>query len=522
MHANAAGGFDMLIDGVLRTQVATFNLTAMGSSTRICWVSERLGADVVLGTSDTCLNANVGHGAQRVLIVTNPDSAMAQGDLTIPNPPIIFASAPSSVVFDATASQATLSQMSHPMEIGSFILQNLDAVCTPVVEGRQAWMRHDGVYYLHDARALLVENTLENPAETASAAGPLWTSTCPTAPKTFLNKDTCVRRPECSHAASVDTITLDEATIRSFVTSGTYLFKITGFDVLSTPSPCAHRVGHPTNYMNGVFSRWWRTSGACASDTALDADTLAAIVHELLQTRDCYETVTKSPHNHDHTCYESTNPHVKDISIPRDAPCSDDSHGASITVDGACWTHVHRSEGNVMDLTMSEMYEPRGTGHTGTRTGIETTCASAAAVGNITVDVRAFNPESNRGNYNWLSPGTTTYWEYLFAALGEQKAPMTTHTGSFGNTEGRWQSQLGQVGRYGDTISFADLPSYLQTPTTIALLGATGTQAYDGSEACGSPGEVASDPDLGHVFGLYATVGVGACLTSWNPRPVQN
>jgi hypothetical protein len=59
------------------------------------------------------------------------------------------------------------------------------------------------------------------------------------------------------------------------------------------------------------------------------------------------------------------------------------------------------------------------------------------------------------------------------------------------------------VGRLGDTVNFADLPAELQTPGMAAFVGAVGSPEYDGTEACGSPGEVASAPALGNIFPLY-------------------
>ena len=60
------------------------------------------------------------------------------------------------------------------------------------------------------------------------------------------------------------------------------------------------------------------------------------------------------------------------------------------------------------------------------------------------------------------------------------------------------------IGRLGDTVNFADLPAELQTPEMAAFVGAVGTPEYDGTEACGSPGEVASAPVLGNIFPLYS------------------
>ena len=51
------------------------------------------------------------------------------------------------------------------------------------------------------------------------------------------------------------------------------------------------------------------------------------------------------------------------------------------------------------------------------------------------------------------------------------------------------------LGRLGDEISFTSLPRDLQTAELAAMVGATvvGGGDWDGSEACGSPGEVLAD-----------------------------
>jgi hypothetical protein len=51
------------------------------------------------------------------------------------------------------------------------------------------------------------------------------------------------------------------------------------------------------------------------------------------------------------------------------------------------------------------------------------------------------------------------------------------------------------LGRLGDEVSFTSLPRDFQTPELAAMVGATvvGGGDWDGSEACGSPGEVLVD-----------------------------
>ncbi len=72
-----------------------------------------------------------------------------------------------------------------------------------------------------------------------------------------------------------------------------------------------------------------------------------------------------------------------------------------------------------------------------------------------------------------------------------------------GNDMGRWDDhrwQLPEIGRFGDSISFGALPTNLQTREMATRVGAVGTPTAAGFEACGSAGEAANDPVLGHQY----------------------
>ena len=64
------------------------------------------------------------------------------------------------------------------------------------------------------------------------------------------------------------------------------------------------------------------------------------------------------------------------------------------------------------------------------------------------------------------------------------------------------------LGRLGDTLSFSDLPVEFHTEDLAELIGATviGGGEWDGSEACGSPGEVANEAVNGHNYGIYSVI----------------
>ena len=74
------------------------------------------------------------------------------------------------------------------------------------------------------------------------------------------------------------------------------------------------------------------------------------------------------------------------------------------------------------------------------------------------------------------------------------------------------------LGRLGDEVSFSRLPRDLQTAELAELVGATvvGGGDWDGSEACGSPGEVANDPSRGHHYPSRNVMEIGGGLANPN------
>lgn len=71
----------------------------------------------------------------------------------------------------------------------------------------------------------------------------------------------------------------------------------------------------------------------------------------------------------------------------------------------------------------------------------------------------------------------------------------------------RSKEMFALLGRFGDTVDFKDLSPTVQSATMATELGAVAvgggvTETY---EACGSPGEVASDPSKGHRYQMFLT-----------------
>ena len=57
-----------------------------------------------------------------------------------------------------------------------------------------------------------------------------------------------------------------------------------------------------------------------------------------------------------------------------------------------------------------------------------------------------------------------------------------------------------RLGRRGDVVDFKALPSAVQSVSMALLVGAASEYSEDDVQACGSPGEVANDPMLGHKY----------------------
>ena len=182
---------------------------------------------------------------------------------------------------------------------------------------------HSGVIYRFDGRLSTVTNTLAEPA-TAQVDLAL-RSACPTAAKTFLNREYCVPASTCAQTrfSSADML-LDVDTLRAYYEqSRRYVYAVVGLRLEDDyeVSPCAG---------DGV-SRWLRAAGACADPTPLASSTAATIADAIRAAA------------------------LPGISVADiDSGECDDSPsalGASVDVDGECWKHVHPQEHDVLDFT---------------------------------------------------------------------------------------------------------------------------------------------------------------------------
>ena len=81
---------------------------------------------------------------------------------------------------------------------------------------------------------------------------------------------------------------------------------------------------------------------------------------------------------------------------------------------------------------------------------------------------------------------------------------------------------LPRLGILGETVDFAQLPTTAQPIEMAEHVGAISSDSAGGAEACGSPGEVANEPNLGHIFPMYATEQVGGIDELYEGHPQRH
>ena len=174
---------------------------------------------------------------------------------------------------------------------------------------QDVFIAYEGRFYKHDYNRLrTLTNTVDSPADYDAGDS----QACPSVPRTFLNSDTCVQRPECAPTEYSSTeFTLDATVIREFYTrERRFVYYIDGLRV--DESPC-----------DGT-QRWRRRIGACTNDMVVNAATLQALESALRSSDD-------------------SNPLVRDVSVDSDLCsfeyASEALRGVRVGVDGVCWEH---------------------------------------------------------------------------------------------------------------------------------------------------------------------------------------
>ena len=325
-------------------------------------------------------------------------------------------------------------------------------------------------YYKFESRLKLVTNTIDSPVSVDSHAHRVevyqGAHACTKTPKTFINYGKCVQRrrsichPLVWHPGTV--LTLDAATIRKWYTSShKYVYVVTGLALEQSSrqkfSPCKKG-----SYSYGEYSRWIRAAGTCPADVKrLDSETerviLAALAGKGIRkgaTKDNADILDIEAWN-----YLDENGGVCDQSA--------NAIGASVDLNGDCWTHSHPHERNVYDASSWVLTHPgnRDAQNNKRRNPI----AKAAQQGNHELKFPSWHPQNRWDESN-------LYFMSHFVYLG------------------KWL----------DDVEFSELPTSVQTREMAAAIGGA-TEDGDHDlvfEACGSRGEVANEPSNGHSY-LY-------------------
>lgn len=231
---------------------------------------------------------------------------------------------------------------------------------------------------------------------------------------------------------------------------------------LSSCDPCGTGDSASRPYMPRN-SRWQRVTGggACVSSTTLDAGTEATIKAAIKAAS------------------ADTNLHVIDIdlkaavlaTIPAEGGsatgtcAASAAFGASVALDGTCYTHVHPHLFSVVDAT--------------------------------------YWNEDHSGNNGLFKPIEA------FAETGQTLAAQTTLAFPASHPMSRWDDTFSSLyliwtlGRLDDKVDFKKLPVETQDVELAKLFDAVSEASSDPTHmACGSPGEVANDPSLAHKFGI--------------------
>ena len=436
------GGFALRVDGLLRTEVSSVNLT-VGGSYVLCSVEERVGGAVTL--SD---------------VLTDCSGATT----TVPNPPIEFGAADLTVTHvmadDEAGRLAPLPHVRNASVLSASLACDPALLSSSASSSSELFLRDErGAYHRCDPRLQLLANDLGSPAN-ATAAVAVAGVLLPTAPKTFVNAASC-RVPQAVGAVAPTygsaSLTLNASTLRAFHTSAARLvyyadgLRLDPNDATYYRSPC------------DGFSRWRRTArvGGCGADgetAALEASTRATIVASLTAASAAGESSGGGDGSGGSGGDGGGGREVVDLELRGACDGGVATIGARVSVDGgvSCWEHTHPHALNVYDFSLWPASHPGGAA----------AITQFAAAGGVALDYPASHSMDR--------------WRTNLASLT-------------------------YLGVLGDTIDFAYLPSSLQLAEVAAALGAERAAASDGYEACGSPGEVANVPSERNLYNMITS-----------------
>ncbi|GMH79107.1 hypothetical protein TL16_g08033 [Triparma laevis f. inornata] len=162
---------------------------------------------------------------------------------------------------------------------------------------------------------------------------------------------------------------------------------------------------------------------------------------------------------------ESTDANTDIVDIDVRSSCSGSVVGAKVMVSGHCYEHTHVDEHGVFDFTYwSFVHDGNAVAY---KEGRENPIAQFALDGSAKLTF----------------PGWHTAGRWDFGVKDIQR------------------NAIIEVGKLGDVIEFSMLPEALQLDVMAEHFGVTvGGASAGGIVACGSPGEVASDPSLGYRY----------------------
>ena len=315
-----SGKKSLTVDGVLRTVVDSFTVDAsIQVPYTICTIIETVGGELLLGSGGSCSLKKELLGGNPV--ISSPDALYTQ---------------------EFAAGEVSLTKIMadghYPQDNGGsgtagiHFLASVKAGVTCKFKPGQYWfLGLGGKHYRQDNRIAMIENSLTSPADlSASTSARSPDQLCPAVSQSFLNTKSCVRRSTCAPVSySTSTLVLNDAMIRKWYTlSGKYVYRISSLradKASGTKEPCTQ-----------TKSRWRKTAGACADETAgMDVDTKATIVKALEDSTDA-------------------NPYVADINLKQaGTPCQSSPSvlAVKVTVGSDCWEHVHNQEYDVVDAS---------------------------------------------------------------------------------------------------------------------------------------------------------------------------
>ena len=364
---------------------------------------------------------------------------------------------------------ATLTPLpdASPWNDGVLLLSELHGECPlsiPATLAPSTILQHDGLYYRFDPRASLLENTLEVPANlTLGTVGQHPVSAecqiSPNTPKTIFNEAHCAIAPAC---LSYDGLfQLNASTLRAMYVYGAIIaLALDGLPLKEPESPVA-------NKPCGDMSRWLALGGSCSlhgGESTLDA-TAHSLLVAALRDNTCGGWKTCYTHNN-----HLDNTILKDIELTHsdEQQCNDDANavGARLEVDGECWQNT-----NPYTLTVYD--------YTHFATGMD-----------------------HPGNDPY-----TGFWPIKKLALrGETRVtiPSSHHDNRLKAMYLNMDKYNPRIGRLGDWISWEDLPPTVRSPGLASYLGLRRMEPSESPmavvETCGTPGEVALDPQAGNHF----------------------